>query len=25
VVVASSLLPVFEWLFGITTDMRLSS
>jgi hypothetical protein len=23
VVVASSLLPVFEWLFGVTTDMRL--
>jgi len=23
IVVASSLLPVFEWLFGITTDMRL--
>jgi putative nucleotidyltransferase with HDIG domain len=23
VVVASSLLPAFEWLFGITTDMRL--
>jgi putative nucleotidyltransferase with HDIG domain len=23
VVVASSLLPAFEWLFGVTTDMRL--
>lgn len=23
VMVASSLLPVFEWLFGVTTDMRL--
>ncbi len=23
VAVASSLLPVFEWLFGVTTDMRL--